>query len=206
MSLNLRDARRYALDRLARELPGALCYHTSAHTHNEVVPAAARLAELAGVRGVSLLLLTTAAYYHDVGYIVRRTGHEEAGVELAAAALPAFGYRPAHIRRVAALIRATKVPQRPRSLPAQILADADLDVLGRDDFLERNCALRQELENYGERFSDVAWYARQLAFLQDHRYWTAPARALRDDAKQRNRERLAALLAEARAAESAAGR
>jgi uncharacterized protein len=117
--------------------------------------------------------------------------------------LPAFGYRPAHIRRVAALIRATKLPQRPRSLPAQILADADLDVLGREDFLARNCVLRQELENYGEHFSDAAWYAQQLAFLQGHRYWTVAARALRDGAKQRNRERLAALLVEARAAEQA---
>jgi uncharacterized protein len=174
--------------------------YTSPH-HDDVVPAATRLATLAGVRGVSLLLLNTAAYYHDLGYIVRREGHEEAGVELAAAALPVFDYQPTHIRRVAALIRATKMPQRPRSLPAQILADADLDVLGRDDFLTRNCVLRQELANYGAHFSDVAWYARQLAFLQGHRYWTAAARALRDGAKQRNRERLTALLAEAHAAE-----
>jgi uncharacterized protein len=201
MPFNLCDAKRYALDRLARELPSALCYHTPAHTHDDVVPAAARLAALAGVRGVNLQLLTTAAYFHDLGYIVRRVGHEEAGVELAAAALPAFGYQPTHIHRVAALIRATKMPQRPRSLPAQILADADLDVLGRDDFLARNCALRQELANYGEHFSDVAWYARQITFLQGHRYWTALARTLRDGAKQCNRKRLAALLAEARAAE-----
>jgi uncharacterized protein len=201
MPLNLCDAKRYALDRLARELPSALCYHTPAHTHEDVVPAVARLAALAGVRGVSLLLLTTAAYYHDLGYIVRREGHEEAGVDLAAASLPVFGYRPTHIRRVAALIRATKMPQWPRSLPAQILADADLDVLGRDDFLARNSALRQELANYGQHFSDVAWYARQVAFLQGHRYWTAVARTLRDGTKQCNRERLAALLAQARAAE-----
>ena len=197
---DLAGAGQYALERLARELPPQLCYHSLAHTRDEVATVVTLLASRSNLGGLSLLLLQTAAYFHDIGFLVRRAGHEEAGVAIAAAALPRFGYSQAHIRQIGTLIRATRLPQHPRSLAAQILADADLDVLGRDDFLERNTALRQELANYGEQHADVAWYAQQLHFMQEHRYWTVAARRLRDAAKERNCERLAALLAAARAA------
>jgi uncharacterized protein len=199
MSPDLAGASAYALERLARELSPQLCYHSLAHTRDDVVTTAAHLATLSNLGGITRLLLQTAAYFHDLGFVVRRAGHEEAGVSIAIDVLPAFGYSERHIARVAALIRATRVPQRPRSLPAQILADADLDVLGRDDFLVCNSALRQELANYGEQHDDVAWYSQQLAFMTTHRYWTAAARGLRDATKQRNQARLVELLAAARA-------
>jgi uncharacterized protein len=198
MAPDLAGATRYALERLARELSPQLCYHSLAHTRDEVVVMAAELASYAGLHGIDLLLLETAAYYHDLGFVVSYTCHEEAGVAIAAAVLPTFNYYPSHIGRIAAMIRATRLPQQPRSLLAQILADADLDVLGRSDFLARNRALRQELANYGQHFNDVAWYTQQLAFLQQHRYWTPAARCLRDQAKQHNQEAIAALLVDLR--------
>lgn len=200
MPPDLAGAATYALSRLARELQPELCYHSIAHTRDDVVVMATRLAALAKLSHDGLVLLQTAAYFHDLGYIVRRTEHEEAGVAIAAAVLPSFGYSPGQIERIGAMIRATRVPQQPASLPEQILADADLDVLGREDFLGHNRVLRQELANYGEHFSDEDWYARQLAFLQGHSYWTPAARALRDEMKQRNQELVAGLLAAAREA------
>jgi uncharacterized protein len=201
MPPDLAGATRYALERLDHELPPQRCYHSIDHTRDEVAVMTARLAALSNIGGMELLLLQTAAYYHDIGFVVSHVEHEEAGVRIATATLPAFGYSPAHIRQVGALIRATRLPQRPRTLVAQIIADADLDVLGRDDFLVRNRALRQELANYGKHFSDVGWYSQQLSFIRQHRYWTAAARGLRDMMKQHNAEQLAALLVEARAAE-----
>lgn len=199
MAPDLASATRYALERLDRELPPERCYHSIGHTRDDVAVMTARLAALSNLTGMGLLLLQTAAYYHDIGFVASHVDHEEAGVAIAALTLPAFGYSPAHIRRVAALIRATRLPQRPRSLPARIIADADLDVLGRDDFMARNQALRRELASYGKLFSDEAWYSQQLSFLQRHRYWTAAARDLRDATKRRNAEQIAALLARARA-------
>lgn len=201
MPPDLTGATRYALERLDRELPPERCYHSIGHTRDEVAVVSLRLAELSNLNGLNLLLLQTAAFFHDIGFVVSHRDHEEVGVTIASAALPAFGYSPVHIRQIAALIRATRLPQRPRSLPAQILADADLDVLGRDDFLARNHTLRQELANFGQQFSDVAWYTQQLGFLRQHRYWTPAARHLRDATKGQNEERLLGLLATARAAE-----
>jgi uncharacterized protein len=90
-------ARQYALERLERELPPTLCYHSLAHTRDDVVPAAELLAALEGVEGEALLLLRTTAFYHDLGHVEQYTGHEATGVRIAAEVLPHFGYSTAHI-------------------------------------------------------------------------------------------------------------
>jgi predicted metal-dependent HD superfamily phosphohydrolase len=194
---DLDGARSYALTRLARELPASLCYHSLGHTRDEVAPAVERLAGLAGVGDANLLLLRTAAYFHDLGFVVQRHNHEAAGVEIARAILPRFAYSPRDIKRIARLIFATRLPQRPASLLEGLLADADLDLLGRDDFLSRNGDLRRELEAGGEARSDADWFASQLRFIGAHRYWTAAARALRDQGKERNTAALRSLAADA---------
>jgi hypothetical protein len=71
-------------------------------------------------------------------------------------------------------------------LAGPIRADADLDVLGREDFMARNRALRAELAAYGQTTTDGQWHKSQLEFIQNHCYFTAAARALRDAQKQKN--------------------
>ena len=88
---------------------------------------------------------------------------------------------------------ATQLPQSPRTLLEQIVADADLDVLGREDLATRNQALRDELAASGTQISDEGWLASQLQLLESHHYWTAAARSLRDAGKQRNLEMLRSL-------------
>ena len=191
-------ARQYALERLERELPPTLFYHSLAHTRDDVVPAAERLAALEGVEGEALLLLRTAAFYHDLGHVEHYTNHEAIGVRIAAAVLPHFGYSTAHIQVVRGIIIATKLPQSPHTLLEEIMADADLDVLGRDDFLARNQDLRAERAALGMPTTDEEWYSSQLEFIQTHRYFTAAARNLRDAKKQQNIEEMVKLLEEAR--------
>ena len=64
--------------------------------------------------------------------------------------------------------------------------DADLDALGRTDFLSRNEALRQEWMNYGRETPLDQWYEGQLAFLKNHNYFTPAARMLRNEMKKKN--------------------
>ncbi len=180
------QARAYALTRLERELSPRLIYHSLAHTHDDVVPAAECLAYLEGISGESLLLLQTAAYYHDIGFVEQQHDHEAAGVCIARAVLPDCGYTQAHIDIIDGLIMATKLPQSPRTLLEQVMADADLDNLGRDDFLHWSLCLQQELAAHGTLLDNVAWYCRQMAFLSQHRYFTRSAHQIRDQGKQRN--------------------
>jgi uncharacterized protein len=193
-AIDFAGARRYALDRLDRELPRSLHYHSLAHTHDDVLPAVERLAKYTGVAGGDLLLLRTAALFHDVGYVERVAGHELASARIAAEMLPHFGYLPAQIGAVAGMIRATRMPQAPRTALQALLADADLDGLGRDDFLPRSLDLWAELATLGAPTTERQWFGRQVAFLRGHRYWSRAARGARDAGKLRNIARLRELL------------
>jgi uncharacterized protein len=187
-------ARQYAIDCLEHQLPTQLWYHSPAHTCDDVAPAVERLAALEQIVDDELLLLRTGAYYHDLGYISRRAGHEEVSVAIARSVLPGFGYTVSQIDQVAGMIIATQLPQTPHNLLERILADADLDLLGREDFWRLSHALRAELAVHEGALSDVTWYRRQVAFLQSHRYWTASARLLREAQKQRHIAALEALI------------
>lgn len=179
-------ARAYALERLSTELSPLLCYHSLSHTRDGVVPAVERFGVWHGVDQESMLLLRTAAWYHDIGFVEQRVDHEVAGVRIAGTVLPGFGYNRSQIAAIGGMIMATKLPQTPQTMLEQLLADADLDGLGRSNFMERNRDLRLELEAFGFQTTDEAWLSDQLDFLKSHQYWTAAARTLRDAGKQRN--------------------
>ena len=184
------QARDYALQRLEQELDPALVYHSIAHTRDEVVPAVERLAIMQGMAGEELLLLLTAATYHDLGFIEQGHGHEWVSIRIAQEVLPGFGYNPGQILLISGMIRATDPSHIPRTHLEAILADADHDVLGCDEYLDRSLDLRRELEHEGHFMSDRQCYLHQLQFLRAHRYWTQSARVLRDAGVQKNISRL----------------
>jgi uncharacterized protein len=187
----------YAADLLTRELPKQFVYHTLWHTESEVLASVDRLAALTGISEQALALLRTAAWFHDIGCVVQRQEHEAIGIGIARAVLPGFGYLPEHIHAINRMIWVTRLPQTPENECGKILADSDLDVLGRDDFLERNRVLREELALMGQPFGDQEWYRGQIKFMREHRYFTSAARELRTPQKMRNIELLQELLNEA---------
>lgn len=189
-------ARQYALDRLAQELDPRLTYHNLQHTRDDVVPAAERLAALEGICGEDLLLLRTAGYFHDIGFVQQRSEHEAVSVAITAEALPGYGYSPQQVEQICSIILATRLPQAPRNLLEEILTDADLDNLGREDFFAVSLHLRTENANFGIILPDKEWHSRQLAFISNHRYFTRAAHTLRDAQKQRNIARLQAIIAQ----------
>jgi uncharacterized protein len=192
---DLEKAKGYVRNRLEHELPPALSYHGPAHTISDVVPAAERLAKGEGIEGEPLRLLLTAAWFHDIGFIETRAGHEAASARIASEVLPGFGYSKEQLEIIKGTIAATVLPQTPASILGQILADADLDVLGRDDFAQRNGELRRELAFFGEEFTDAEWYASQVKFVGGHTYFTATAHALRDAGQAKNLADVKAILA-----------
>ncbi|HEU0297476.1 MAG TPA: hypothetical protein VFR47_32335 [Anaerolineales bacterium] len=190
------QARRYAINRLEHELSPDLLYHGIAHTRDEVIPAVERLADLEGIQGESLYLLLTTAWFHDIGYVEQATHHELIGARIAMQVLPSFGYRESEVEIVRWAILATALPQSPTSLLEEILVDADLDVLGREDFMQRNKDLRCELALLGKEFTDEEWYTRQLKFVQEHKYFTTSARSSRNTQKSLNIAKLKNMLKE----------
>jgi CRP-like cAMP-binding protein/predicted metal-dependent HD superfamily phosphohydrolase len=180
--------------RLENELPEWLVYHCKEHTLKDVLPAADRLAKLSGISKDDLLLLRTAILFHDIGFIESPQEHESIGARIAAQMLPGFGYSDEQIETILGIILATHLPQSPKNLLEQIIADADLDVIGREDFFERNQALRQELANLGQIFDDATWLSSQIEFLNQHNFFTQAARSLRNETKEKNVRQMYRLL------------
>ncbi|MEI6683092.1 MAG: HD domain-containing protein [Bacteroidota bacterium] len=187
-------ASEYVTHRLQTELSPDLFYHSPGHTF-DVVTATRRLCEAEQVDAHSALLIETAALYHDTGMIFQYRDHEGKSIGLARETLPGFGYSQAEIDLISNLIYATGMPQRPAHLHEQILCDADLDYLGRNDYLIRSYCLRLELQLIGLNNATLKeWISFQVDFLSGHTYFTGSAKSLRNDYKRRNLEELRNLL------------
>lgn len=185
---NYQGAIAFILKRLEEELSPELTYHSLYHTRDDVIPATRRLAEFIGLSEQDIQLLEVAAAYHDAGFLLQYREHELAGVNVAQKYLPQFGFSQDAIRTVTGMIMATRLPQSPKNLLEEILADADLDSLGREDFFKRGNKLREERTLRGEQITDEAWYHEQIRFLRSHHYFTQAARTLRDDGKKKHLE------------------
>lgn len=187
--------KRYVLGQLATRLSPDLFYHGLHHTRDDVLPAMEQLIGLSDVDPARALQLRTAALYHDIGFIVQYNGNEPLAVEIAHETLPQFGYSPEQVQAIGEIIMATQMPQQPQDDKQALMCDADLDSLGRPDYLETAHNLRFELAAHGTEISIRAWYARQLNFLSSHRFFSPAARSLRAAGKRRNIALLKELLA-----------
>jgi uncharacterized protein len=191
---NFNAAVAYALGRLSSELSTNLTYHNLRHTREDVLAGVTRLANRLGLLAEQKHLMEVAAAFHDLGFIQQYKGHEQVSAELAAHFLPDFGLASNQVQAVVGMIMATRLPQSPHNLLEQIVADADMDVLGRPDFWIRNQALRAEVAVYGHPTSERAWYSQQLQFLKSHVYFTGVAEQLRGLGKRQNIAKIEAYL------------
>lgn len=192
--MNINEVREYITHKLKTSLSPTLTYHGYHHTF-DVLKACKMLALAEGIDDEeSLILLETAALYHDLGFITTYKGHEEEGCRIAKKSLPDFNYSPDQIEKICGMIMATKIPQSPKNNLEEILADADLDYLGREDFghishtLFKEMLEREMIENIEQ------WNRIQVDFLSGHHYWTKSAIRLRNDEKQNRLAELKAIV------------
>ncbi len=196
MAQDFEEVSRHIYTRFAEKLSPNLTYHSLYHTRNDVVPAACRLARANDVSAEGCLLLKTAALFHDTGFMQVYSGHETYSIEIARQTLPDYGYSADQVTAITELIAATRMPQRPCGLLQEIICDADLDLLGRDDYMYLNGQLWREVRHYaGQPIPEKEWRIEQLEFLRKHRFFTAAARTLRDAGKLKNAALMTAALA-----------
>ncbi len=117
----------------AEKLSPALIYHNLSHTAN-VAESAKKIGKKCELSSEDLEIVTIAAWFHDTGYTESYNNHEEAGKLIASAFLDANNYDPDKKEKVLSCIDATKMPQSPKSAAEQVLCDADLSHLGKEDF------------------------------------------------------------------------
>jgi predicted metal-dependent HD superfamily phosphohydrolase len=180
--MEFEKVKKFILAKLKKELPKNLTYHSLGHI-KDVYSAAENLAGLENVTGDDLTLLLTAVLFHDSGFLVQQRDHEKISSEFAMQYLPEYGYTPEQIERVSNLIKATQIPQTPKNKLEEIICDADLDYLGRDDFFIIGNQLYDELCMYGLINNENDWNKLQVRFLEAHHYFTKSAKKLRKKKK-----------------------
>ncbi|MEP7196379.1 MAG: adenylate/guanylate cyclase domain-containing protein [Saprospiraceae bacterium] len=187
-TIDFQSMEEFVQNKLENQLPDNLFYHTIEHT-KDVYKAAITIANKESVSDIELQLLKTAVLYHDLGFIVKSTGHEDIGCEIAQSSLPDFGYSNAEIEIICGLIRATKIPQSPNNKLEEIICDADLDYLGRNDYDEISSNLYNELK-ISKPITEKNWLQIQIDFMEQHHFFTETSIRMRNERKAERLERL----------------
>ena len=183
----------HVLERLAGLSPD-LYYHSIDHTLDVLDKAQFLADKEGGFSAKEVQLLKIASLYHDTGFLVTYQDHEEAGCGFVRKDLPLFSINEEDISIICGLIRTTKIPQTPLTRLEEIISDADLDYLGRDDFFPISQYLFHELKARNMVKDEDHWNNIQVRFFTSHRYFTPTSIRLRKDKKVQHLKEIQHLL------------
>ncbi len=190
------DLEEHVMNILEEQLPRNLYYHNLKHTIDVTVQVEI-IGRQEGVTDEELLILKTAALFHDTGFTRVYKDHEEMGVVISKEILPLFDYTQEQIDWIEELIMVTKLPPKPKNKLEQIMCDADLDYLGRVDFIPVSGNLFRELTEHQIIEDDInKWNQLQINFISNHHYFTETAKSLRDVNKNNQLEAIRRLVEE----------
>ena len=175
---------------LSEKLDPRLTYHNLSHTM-DVMKQAERIAHGEGIADPGeLMLLKVAALFHDSGFLYVYRHHEERSCVIMEEYMQAGDFGADEISRIKGMIMATQIPQTPHNLMEQIICDADLDYLGRDDFEPISKGLKEEFLVFNVIQHESDWDPLQIGFFEAHNYFTGTCRIERTPKKLQHLEML----------------
>ena len=149
-----------------------MVYHNVDHTL-EVVDAVKHVGENSDLNEEDMETALLAAWLHDIGYKESLEYHEEASIRMSRDFLSHLGVPNPKIEKVIGCIEATRIPQNPKSLVEEVVADADLFHLSQDDFDSKSERMRQEFEQTSRKeVSEDDWLNQNIQFMKKHQYFT----------------------------------
>jgi HD superfamily phosphodiesterase len=171
----------------------ALLFHNLEHTKNAVT----RAKEIALQYELSekdQAILYIAAWFHDTGHLfVDPAMHEVKSIELMKtffAGQTAGEFENDLVPAIEKCILATRIPCEPKTIPEQILCDADRYYTGTKDFKNANKRLKKEYTLRKLVSSNDNWNKTSLEILEAQQFYTPYCKALLEKGKQKNMERL----------------
>ena len=169
--------------RLENDLPAWLTYHNVGHTRY-VIEHVEMLAAAESIEGNELVILKTAALFHDAGFLQQNQGHEEISCFMAHEMLPDFDYTTSQIEYICRVIMSTQIPQTPEGRLGEIICDADLYYILEKNYSNTADKLFLELRHFSELNNETEWLLRQIEFLSNHRYFTQTANSRLEGKKE----------------------
>lgn len=176
------------IEQLKEKLPDYLSYHSVDHII-DVANVCDDYIEYYDIPQEMAKLLRIAAICHDYGFIESPIDHEERSITaIHDLLIPILTNE--ELEKINGMIRATKVPQEPKTFYEEILADADLDYLGRKDYDEISAKLFKEYSHLGIVSDNIEWLDLQIKFLENHKFHTDFAKNNREELKSKKIEEL----------------
>jgi uncharacterized protein len=161
----------FVIHLLQSRLPEYYYYHNYQHTLY-VLDKVNEIGRQENCTSKEIDLLSTAALWHDAGFITIYTGHEAEGCKMAQQHLPAYGYPANDIDIICGMIMATKIPHSPKNKLEEIIVDADLEYLATATAGIKADDLYKELQHLNPALTKQEWDITQIAFLKQHHYFT----------------------------------
>jgi predicted metal-dependent HD superfamily phosphohydrolase len=188
-----RKAEHFVLELFEKNKKQELEYHNLDHTRS-VVKRSQEIAAHYELTEKDLAVLSIAGWFHDTGHLfVEPAMHEIKSNELMKKFFELQATETADmIPLIENCVLATRVPQAPKTLPEQIICDADTYHLGTKDFKSLNKQLKKEYISRKLVPTDINWNKQTLEFLEAHRYFTPYCKELLEEGKQKNLEKLRA--------------
>jgi predicted metal-dependent HD superfamily phosphohydrolase len=193
----VKEATAYVEGLFRAKKPEWVKFHTFRHAR-AVAKACQEIGTACGLTEEEVETVTLAAWFHDTGYLEGIDGHEEKSIEIGAAFLRDKGYPEEKIAQIAGCIRATKLPQSPKTLMEQVLCDADIAHLAGKEFFEVTELIRSEIEHRMRvKLTEAEWLTTNTDFVAGHQYHTDYARSKYAEQQAANLAALKKRLAEA---------
>lgn len=134
-------------------------------------------------------MLVIAALFHDTGFVIRYDGNEIFWAKIAQNYLRTILYPEEKIKIIQSIILATDPNSKPNNLLEEIIKDADMDNLGREDFFDISEKLKKERETIKNiKIKDPDWHHASLDIIQGHRFYTPTQVRERNAKLQKNTE------------------
>jgi HD superfamily phosphodiesterase len=181
--MNIRKLKSFIINKLEAELSEDLSYHCIEHTLH-VLKACNQYIKRMNINPKDAYLLRTSGIMHDTGYLWSFDNHERESIKYAKKILPEWNYSPTEIEKIAGMIKATQVPQKPTNVLEQIMSDSDLDYLGTKKFYEIGNSLYKELKAHNKISTPEEWDKLQVDFLKKHHFHTPFGKKFREPVKQ----------------------
>ena len=163
-----------------------LIFHNLLHTQN-VVKHTLEIAGHCNVSEKEMLILFTAAWFHDTGHLFTRPqNHEEVGCFIMEKFMADKINDINTISNIEQCIMATKLPRHPENLLQQIICDADFYHFGSEEFQEND---KRALEEYILKYGDtdpVQFSKATIKMLEDHSFNTNYCKELLNEQKENN--------------------
>lgn len=180
---SINNIKKRVVSRLQNELDDSLLYHSVDHTLY-VYEKAQIIGSKEGVSKKEMKLLKIAALYHDIGHIYTYQDHEEMSCKILKKELRSTLDKK-DIKTICGMIMATKIPQNPKTLLENIIADADLEYLGTKYFYKTGNLLYLELKHRNPKLTQKDWDKIQIGFLTQHSYHTKFCKQYKEKYKQK---------------------